>query len=214
VGAAPRAPAEAPLQDRAAAATARVAATVAAEDLCIHDDFLAEPLRRDLLACALLRHGLGEFARARVGGTQRERRLDEVRGDETCWLSAPYLPAESTLLAGLESLRLALNREATLGLFDLELHYARYAPGAFFSRHVDQPQGSEQRQVSLVLYLNDAWGPATGGALRLFNADGAHRDIAPVGGRLVVFRTPGREHAVEPATCARWSISGWFRRRA
>jgi SM-20-related protein len=156
----------------------------------------------------------GEFAPARVGGGEHARRIDEVRGDAICWLSAPYLPAERRLLERLEALRLAFNRKATLGLFDLELHYARYTPGAFFARHADQPQGSEQRQVSLALYLNAAWDPANGGALRVFAPAGGWRDIAPLGGRLVVFRTPGLEHAVQPATCTRWSISGWFRRRA
>ncbi len=214
MGAPPSAPAEAPPRDHATAVAARIAAVVATEDLCIHDEFLSDPQRRELLSCALLRHGRDEFAPARIGGARRERRLDEVRGDETCWLAAPYLPAESKLLEELERLRLALNQQAMLGLFDLELHYARYAQGAFFARHVDQPQGSEQRQVSLALYLNEAWNPASGGALRLFTADGGCRDIAPCGGRLVVFRTPGLEHAVEPAACVRWSISGWFRRRA
>jgi len=166
------------------------------------------------LISAEQRHARGEFAPARVGGAERARRIDDVRGDETCWFSTPCFPAEQRLLECFEALRLAFNREAALGLFDLELHYARYAPGAFFARHADQPRGSEQRQVSLALYLNAAWEPANGGALRVFDAAGGWRDIAPLGGRLVVFRTPGLEHAVQPAACSRWSISGWFRRRA
>jgi len=193
---------------------ARVAATVAFEGLCIHDDFLEEPLRRELMDCGLQRLGQGEFAPARIGGERRAQRIEEVRGDSICWLSSPCEPAELRLLEILEQLRLAFNREATLGLFELELHYARYAPGASFARHLDQPQGSELRQVSFALYLNTRWEPADGGALRIFTAGGGCREILPLGGRLVVFRTPGLEHAVQPALRERWSISGWFRRRA
>jgi SM-20-related protein len=129
-------------------------------------------------------------------------------------LGQPEFPAEVRLLAMLESLRLAINRESMLGLFDLELHYARYPCGAHYDRHVDQPRAAADRQVSLAIYLNADWQPAQGGALRLFDADGGHRDVAPLGGRLVSFLTPGREHAVLPAVRVRWSLSGWFRRRA
>jgi SM-20-related protein len=113
----------------------------------------------------------------------------------------------------LEGLRLELNREAYLGLFELELHYALYPPGAGYERHLDQPQGTTQRKVSLVLYLNDGWGPGDGGALRMHEARNQALDIEPVGGRLVCFLTSGREHQVLPARRERLSISGWFRGR-
>jgi SM-20-related protein len=100
-----------------------------------------------------------------------------------------------------------------LGLFDLELHYAWYPPGMAYQRHVDQPFGTSTRQVSLVLYLNEAWGDEVGGELRFYEKDGTRRDIAPLGGRLVCFRTPGREHGVLPASRDRYSLSGWFRLR-
>jgi SM-20-related protein len=116
-------------------------------------------------------------------------------------------------LEQLEQLRLELNREAGLGLFELELHYAWYPPGAGYARHVDQPQGRAQRRVSLVLYLNEDWTPAAGGELRIFDAADGHRDIEPLAGRLVCFLTTGREHAVLPTQRDRLSISGWFRTR-
>ena len=67
--------------------------------------------------------------------------------------------------------------------------------------------------MSLVLYLNEAWTPAAGGELRIFEASGGHRDIDPIAGRLVCFLTPGREHAVLSTQRDRLSISGWFRAR-
>jgi SM-20-related protein len=155
----------------------------------------------------------GSIPGARIGGDRGLQRREDIRGDSICWITPPLLPAEAVLLEQLEQLRLELNREALLGLFELELHYAWYPPGAGYARHVDQPHGRTQRQVSLVLYLNENWTPAAGGELRIFDAAGCHRDIEPRAGRLVHFLTPEREHAVLPTQTDRLSISGWFRTR-
>ena len=186
---------------------------IRADGVSIRDQFLTPVQVRALADCAELRRARGDFTAARIGGARSVQRREEIRGDSICWIGPPLLPAEQTLLQGLERLRLELNRAALLGLFDLELHYARYPAGAAYARHVDQPQGRSQRQVSLVLYLNEDWAPAAGGELRLFDAAGGHRDVEPIAGRLVCFLTTGREHAVLPTARERLSISGWFRTR-
>jgi SM-20-related protein len=167
-----------------------------------------------LRECARIRESRGDFAAARIGGQGEELRRADIRGDFTCWLNEPLLPAERLLLERLEELRLQLNRDAFLGLFELELHYARYPPGAAYSRHVDQPQGSTQRKLSLVLYLNSEWQAEDGGILRIHNASEHFVDVEPVAGRLVCFLTPGLEHEVLECRGERLSISGWFRGRA
>lgn len=187
-------------------------AALTADGVSILDDFLAPVQIRHLAQCAEERSSRGDFAEARIGGRSPQRR-GEIRGDCTCWMTPPLFAAEERLLQRLEGVRLELNREAQLGLFALELHYAWYPPGAGYVRHVDQPEGRAQRLLSLVLYLNDGWTSAAGGELRIFDATGGHRDIAPMAGRLVYFLTPGREHAVLPTRRDRRSISGWFRAR-
>ncbi len=183
------------------------------DGISVRDQFLTPAQVRALTDCAHLRRERGDFHTARIGGHQNLQRREDIRGDSTCWIVPPLLPAEQTLCEELERLRLELNAQAWLGLFELEMHYARYPPGAGYARHVDQPQGHGQRQVSLVLYLNEGWTPAAGGELRIFDADGGHRDIEPMAGRLVCFLTPGREHAVRSTQRDRLSISGWFRAR-
>jgi SM-20-related protein len=180
--------------------------------ISIRDQFIAPALTCALVQCAQARQARGDFAAARIGSADAQRRED-IRGDFTCWLCEPLYPAERSLLDQLEELRLELNREATLGLFELELHYARYPPGAGYARHVDRPQGSTQRLVSLVMYLNADWQPADGGVLRLHEGDDRTLDVEPLGGRLVCFLTPGRVHEVLTARRERLSISGWFRGR-
>ena len=181
--------------------------------ISVRDQFVVSAQTQALLQCAQARQARGDFAPARVGSGTNAQRREDIRGDFTCWLREPLYPAERSLLDRLEELRLELNREATLGLFELELHYARYPPGAGYARHVDQPQGTSLRQVSLVLYLNADWRPSDGGVLRLHDSDDRTLDIEPVGGRLVCFLTPGRVHEVLTARRERLSITGWFRAR-
>jgi SM-20-related protein len=196
-----------------APAAVSAAAELSGAGVWVQDQFAAPSQIHALLDCVQARKLKGEFAPARVGGRAALQRREEIRGDFTCWLGDPLYPAERGLLDQLEELRLELNREAFLGLFDLELQYAWYPPGAGYSRHVDQPQGTTQRLVSMVLYLNVDWEPVAGGALRIYDAAEQMRDIEPIAGRLICFLTPGREHAVLPATRDRFSISGWFRGR-
>jgi SM-20-related protein len=194
-------------------ANSSVSADLSAGGISIRDQFASADEVLALRECARSREARGSFAPARVGAHGKERRSDHIRGDFTCWLSEPLLPPERLLLERLEDLRLQLNRDAFLGLFELELHYAKYPAGAAYSRHVDQPLGSTQRRLSLVLYLNPGWQTTDGGILRIHHADERFVDIEPIAGRLVCFLTPGREHEVLEARCERLSVSGWFRGR-
>ncbi len=181
--------------------------------IAVRDDYLPAAQVGALLECLRARHARGEFAAARVGANQTLQHDPAVRGDSTCWLCDPLSCAEQSLLQNFEQLRLALNRDLYLGLFDLEAHYAWYPPGAGYARHVDQPRGRGERRVSLILYLNENWDERAGGELLLFDAGENCREIEPLAGRLVCFLSAGREHAVRPAQRDRFSITAWFRAR-
>lgn len=184
-----------------------------AHGITVRDRFLDIAEVRTLAAAARERHAGGEFSQARIGAGEGLLRREDIRGDLTCWLGGGENAAESGLLRVLEELRLQLVRDGLPGLFDLELHYACYPPGAAYSRHVDRPHGRDQRVVSLILYLNEDWQSADGGELRIYSQGERFRDIEPIGGRLVLFLTEGREHEVLPTRRERLSVTGWFRSR-
>jgi SM-20-related protein len=184
-----------------------------AHGIAVRDRFLEIGEVRALAAAARERRAGGEFSPARIGAGERLLHREDIRGDLTCWLGGGENAAERGLLRLLEELRLRLVCDGLPGLFDLELHYACYPPGAAYARHVDRPQGRDQREVSLILYLNENWQGADGGALRVYSQEEKFRDIEPIGGRLVLFLTEGREHAVLPARRERLSVAGWFRSR-
>ena len=156
----------------------------------------------------------GLLSPAAVGrGSTRLRRVD-VRGDRIRWLD-PNSPDESeqSLYTKLEALRVAVNRELQLGLFELEAHYAIYPAGRGYARHLDRFRDDDSRVLSIVLYLNDAWRAQDGGALRLYLPNGGSVDVKPEGGTLAAFLADRYAHEVMPAARIRLSIAGWFRRR-
>ena len=80
------------------------------------------------------------------------------------------------------------------------------------------------RQLTCLLYLNEAWVPEHGGQLRVFTHPGVHvekgddpfsfwgvngYDINPLFGRLIVFRSELVEHAVLPCFQERMALTFW-----
>ena len=196
------------------AALSRVCTAIAKDGMAIEPEFLAAAVVRGLAAEARRRDAAGEFHAARVGrGRERVARPD-VRGDRTAWLDQrASAPAEVSLRASLERLRFALNQSQFLGLLSFEGHYAIYPPGAFYRRHRDRFRDDDARVLSCVLYLNDAWTLADGGALRIHLGGGQLRDVLPAGGTLVCFLAERYEHEVLPTARERLAVSGWFLRR-
>jgi len=134
------------------------------------------------------------------------------------WLRPDEFSTEQeAYLAKLELLRLALNQRFFLGLFSFEGHFAIYPEGAFYKPHLDRHDGTKDRVVTVVLYLNENWQPGDGGELKLWtSADGvkgAFELVEPRMGTLVCFLAGEFWHEVLPANKTRMSITGWFRQR-
>jgi SM-20-related protein len=194
-------------------AVAGLAPALAASGWAVDAAFAPGSLVADLRARVLELERGGAFRAAAVGaGAQRAVR-PAVRGDRLCWLDGAATPAEATLLANFEALRSTLNRELQLGLTDFECHYAQYAPGAAYVRHLDRSPAGAERVISAVLYLNDDWSEADAGQLWLHAAAGRVA-LLPQAGTLVLFESARLEHEVRPARRDRLSIAGWFRRRS
>jgi SM-20-related protein len=149
---------------------------------------------------------------------------NQLRGDSIYWLNeANSSVAQKTYLDQMELLRLALNQHLYLGLFALESHLALYQIGTGYGKHLDcfqqnniKSNDQAVRKISCVLYLNQDWLEADGGHLRLYlnpsseTIDAPHLDIAPSGGRMVLFLSDTFYHEVLPTNKARMSLTGWF----
>jgi SM-20-related protein len=208
--------ADAAATPRATVATvASIVEAIADEGLAVVPHAIPQTLVRALRDAGRQRDAAGEFHVAAVGRGAARTERSELRGDRIRWLE-PWdaRPAETALFAFVEALRVAVNEALYLGLFDFEGHYAFYPPGTRYARHLDRFRDDDARVLTLIVYLNDEWTDAHGGALRVECGNGAPRDVCPEGGTLVAFLSDRFPHEVLPAARERLAFSGWFRRRA
>ena len=157
-----------------------------------------------------------ELHSARVGHNVGVQAKLALRSDDTRWLAhAPDDASERDAVSAVNALRAHLNEALFLGAQEAELHFARYAPGAFYRTHRDRFRDDDARQVSLVFYLNDEWPDDAGGELVLFADDDSGTVITrvqPRAGTMVCFLSDRFPHEVLPATRERYSLTGWLRR--
>ena len=154
------------------------------------------------------------FSPARIGRGSDRKRDDLVRGDVTRWLDDAR-EADHLYLGLMEHLRISLNERLCLGLFSYEGHYAIYATGSRYERHLDAHAGQKHRLLSTVVYLDGAWTLADGGELVLHGTgeEPAIARILPQPGLMVLFLSEEFPHEVLKATKPRHSIAGWFSSR-
>lgn len=184
----------------------------------IQDGFLTPELCRALEADLGDLHRQGALKASAIGRGATKQVQDRIRGDRIFWLDEDQsTPAQKEFWLRMNDLRQDLNRNFFLGLQRLEAHFAWYAPGTGYEKHLDQHAGTRARQVTFILYLNSHWTAVDGGELLLFdpaNEEKVLRKIEPLDGRLVLFRSEMFPHQVSPSFADRKSLTGWFRNDA
>lgn len=189
-----------------------IALRLAAIGWCVVEDYFLLDDVTALRTEALEQWQTGCFRLATVGKDRKAREL--VRNDQILWLEPPYSGVQELFLARMEALRQAINRTLYMGLHDFECHYTRYAPGAYYQKHLDRFRADTRRAVSCILYLNADWQPSDGGMLRLYlETDGGEtvHDVVPQAGTLACFLSDRIWHEVLPTRRERLSLTGWFR---
>ena len=183
--------------------------------MCL-DDFLPAAEAQALLSECMQAWESGEFRRAAVGRGDSKVIREDIRRDHVLWMDE--LSSNAALndyRSRLEELRLAINRELFMGLVDFEGHFAVYPPGAFYKAHLDRHQGTQDRVITAILYLNPDWTPEHGGRLKIWTRPGEREGpcewIEPKMGTLMVFLSGDYWHEVEIARASRHSLTGWFR---
>lgn len=178
---------------------------------CILPQLLSSPLNTALHR-RVMNLDDDDFKPAGIG-REIDFQLDgNIRRDETRWLSLENA-TDKAYLEAMSEFRLAINQRLFMGLFDYEAHYAHYAPGAFYKKHVDAFKGQSNRVLTTVLYLNNDWKTEDGGQLQLYKSDSNEiiETIEPDFGCFVIFLSEKFPHEVIKAQRDRFSIAGWFR---
>ncbi|MFN0108889.1 MAG: 2OG-Fe(II) oxygenase [Blastocatellia bacterium] len=155
-----------------------------------------------------------DFRKAGTGRLGGYAIRPDVRSDHIHWLDEQSLTeAQSLYRSAIEELRQEMNRQLFLSLSTYEAHFAVYPAGAFYQKHLDRFNNTDERTISCTFYLNENWREEYGGQLRLYLPN-TFVDVLPTAGTCVLFRSDTFFHEVLPATETRFSLTGWFRRRS
>ncbi len=158
-----------------------------------------------------------DYSKAGVGrrttGDQRSFLQDDIRSDHIFWIKNSDITWHLV-----DRLRILLQNQLRVSLKDFESHFTIYNPGGKYERHLDQFTKSTHslnpiRLFSFVLYLNQNWKPSDGGELKIYDQDLNHlQTVAPILGRLIVFRSDTIPHEVSATLSPRYSLTGWMRK--
>ncbi len=184
--------------------------TLATNDFVYIDDFLSEDQRIPLID--FFSEAQKNFQPAKIGHTQMEKRMPEIRSDMTFWLDKERDIRIRYFFEIIEQFMDRVKMELFLSLQGYEFHFALYPPGGFYKPHLDQFDARSNRMISFILYLNEDWQPGDGGELRIHKNE-HHIDIAPIMNRAVIFRSDCVLHEVLPASKMRKSLTGWLLKR-
>jgi SM-20-related protein len=187
-----------------------IADGLANDGYAVSDQFLSQSEVTAIVSLKEFREGAAAFQKAGIGKKQDRQINEAIRGDYIRWLDKDSAPPET--LAYLNRLRALieyLNQALFLSLKDYEVHMTIYPVGSYYKRHLDQFKKDDHRRLSVICYLNHDWTEEHGGQLRMY-LNGMTKDILPIAGRLVCFRSDQIEHEVLPATRERISITGWI----
>lgn len=174
------------------------------------DQFLSQKEVGDILELDHFSKGAEQFKKAAIGKNHGLQINEAIRGDYIQWLDKNTSPpAVKLYLDRVQNLLKFLNQSLFLSLKDFEVHMTIYPVGSFYKRHLDQFKKDDHRKLSVICYLNQDWKEEHGGQLRMHLGESS-KDILPLVGRLVCFRSDKIEHEVLPATRERLSLTGWI----
>jgi len=82
-----------------------------------------------------------------------------------------------------------------------------------YRKHLDNygpsVEPGNKRELTIIMYLNLAWGEVNGGQFRAHLESGS-RDISPHGGDMIIFESTGLAHEVLPASRSRFAVTLWM----
>jgi SM-20-related protein len=181
---------------------------IAEKDFVIIDQFLPDPLYSSVRSAFLSK--LPEFSLAGIGAQDMHTVQKEIRNDQTYWLDSNRDLALKPFFDLLQETMHMFNRYCFLSLSGYEFHFAHYPPGGHYAKHVDQFQNRNNRMISVVIYLNEAWQNGDGGELEIHLSGGGTKLVEPRANTCVMFRSDSVPHAVLESYKSRYSLTGWL----
>lgn len=185
---------------------------LAEDDFVVIDDFISDEMFRSILAFFYAAEGDDKLKRAGIGTGGELQVKDSVRGDFIYWLDRQKDAELTSFFNLMDELIQKLKRYCYLSLTDSEFHIAKYPPGSHYNRHLDQFQERSNRQITVLIYLNENWKKGDGGELKIYR-DEDDILVEPIAKRLLLFKSDCVEHEVLTTNVTRYSLTGWLLRQ-
>ena len=185
---------------------------LAEQDFVIVDDFISDELFRSILEFFHSAEGSDKLKRAGIGTGGELQVKDSVRGDFIYWLDREKDSGLNPFFELMDELIQKLKQYCYLSLTDSEFHIAKYPPGSHYNRHLDQFQERSNRQITVLIYLNENWEKGDGGELKIYRDNGDIL-VEPIAKRLLLFKSDSVEHEVLTTNVTRYSLTGWLLRQ-
>lgn len=177
----------------------------------IVDQFIKSKLAEDLKIRLLELLDDQQLFAANTGQNDHLKLNAEIRSDSIYWLDRQHnnIP-ETAFLNLISDFVKYLNMSCYTGITDCEFHYSIYEKGSFYTQHLDQFQNNDQRQYSMISYLNADWSTEDGGELLVYQ-ENENQKIAPISGKMVFFKSSEMKHEVLLTQKRRLSVTGWLK---
>lgn len=182
---------------------------LAEDDFVVIDDFLSDEQFRLIMNFFKKAEENNHLKKAGIGPSGEFQIKSSVRGDFIYWLDenrdlelASFFNVKRDLIAN-------LRRFCFLSLSGSEFHIAKYPEGSHYNRHLDQFNERSNRQITVLVYLNENWNKGDGGELVIYKED-QEIVIEPIAKRLLLFKSDVIEHEVLTTNVPRYSLTGWL----
>jgi SM-20-related protein len=182
---------------------------LAEADFVIVDDFISNELYENIMEFFHEMEESEKLKKAGIGAQQNFQVKSEIRGDFIYWLDENRDLELAPFFELMDELTQNLKRFCYLSLSGSEFHIAKYPAGSFYRKHLDQFSERTNRQITVLIYLNNNWQKGDGGELMIYK-DGEEIEVEPIAKRLLLFKSDVIEHEVLTTNVPRYSLTGWL----
>lgn len=182
---------------------------LAENNYVIVDNFISADMFKAIMEFFHKKEQNDQLKKAGIGSLGEFRVNTSIRGDFIYWLERERDKDLEPFFELMDELIQSLRRFCFLSLSGSEFHIAIYPKGSHYHRHLDQFNERSNRQITVLIYLNEHWKKGDGGELKMYK-DSGEIVVEPIAKRLLLFKSDVVEHEVLTTNVPRYSLTGWL----
>lgn len=182
---------------------------LALNDYVIVDDFISNNLFSTIMDFFHEKEQNDQLKKAGIGSSGEFQVNTSIRGDFIYWLDRVRDEKLEPFFGLMDELIQSLRKFCFLSLSGSEFHIAKYPEGSHYNRHLDQFNERSNRQITVLIYLNEQWKAGDGGELKIYK-NYEEILVEPIARRLLLFKSDSIEHEVLTTNVPRYSLTGWL----